>query len=612
MMGPMQESTANPFRVTRAADFTDLQIDSYWVDLAAEGGFQEAIKPRLDMPMLILGGKGSGKTHIMRYLSFPLQRIRHSADVVSEIAAEGYLGIYMRCSGLNATRFRGKGQSDDVWATVFAYYMELWLAQLAVDTCFNAIRGSASVNETAIAGEIAELFDDPEEDFPTSLQGLSAHLRELLKRLDVAINNCAIDGALHVSIRATSGKLVFGIPDVFVKHVAEIKDCLFVYLIDEFENLAAEQQKLVNTLLRERQGPCSFKVGARLFGVRTYSTFCADEDNKEGSEYELLPLDELSRQNEERYAVFARRLVVRRLVRGGVLSTAPESDDEMRGFLEQSLEGDPTQGLAQEATRFVAPKYEGRDRPYFGRLRRMMELGLRSDAAHGISSAEDIDAVLDRLACADFPLLEKLNCFMLYQQWSSRRNLPEAAASISRDCQSYVNDRDARKVRLMGRGPVSAGRVSQVISGHAACAPVPRSHVRWLGEPPPRRSDRVSSGGESGPPGAPGPSAASPDRCPTPSTRRAVAALVVRMAVEHPQWGDTRIRGALSNLGHEIARTTVKRILHDHGIDPAPERSRRMPGKTFLQAPWEGPRPAICSPSRCSRWPGSSGTWSSS
>ena len=70
--------------------------------------------------------------------------------------------------------------------------------------------------------------------------------------------------------------------------------------------------------------------------------------------------------------------------------------------------------------------------------------------------------------------------------------------------------------------------------------------------------------------------------------RRDVAARVVRMAVENPQWGYTRIRGALSHLGHEIARTTVKRILHDHGIDPAPERSRRLPGKTFLQAHGEG------------------------
>ena len=32
----------------------------------------------------------------------------------------------------------------------------------------------------------------------------------------------------------------------------------------------------------------------------------------------------------------------------------------------------------------------------------------------------------------------------------------------------------------------------------------------------------------------------------------------------------------------------MTRILHDHGIDPAPERSRRMLWKTFLQAPWEG------------------------
>ena len=73
-----------------------------------------------------------------------------------------------------------------------------------------------------------------------------------------------------------------------------------------------------------------------------------------------------------------------------------------------------------------------------------------------------------------------------------------------------------------------------------------------------------------------------------PMTRSEIAALVVRMAVENPTWGYTRIRGALSNLGHTLARTTVKRILHDHGIDPAPERSRRLPWKTFLQAHWEG------------------------
>ena len=50
----------------------------------------------------------------------------------------------------------------------------------------------------------------------------------------------------------------------------------------------------------------------------------------------------------------------------------------------------------------------------------------------------------------------------------------------------------------------------------------------------------------------------------------------------------TRIRGALANLDHHIARNTVKRILRDHGIAPAPERNQRTPWKTLLQAHWEG------------------------
>ena len=95
-------------------------------------------------------------------------------------------------------------------------------------------------------------------------------------------------------------------------------------------------------------------------------------------------------------------------------------------------------------------------------------------------------------------------------------------------------------------------------------------------------------------------------------TSRAVAELVVRMAGEHPTWGYTRVRSALANLGHHIARNTVKRILRDHGIAAAPERNRRTPWKTFLQAHWKVWRPPIYSRSRCSPWPVFGGISSSS
>ena len=63
--------------------------------------------------------------------------------------------------------------------------------------------------------------------------------------------------------------------------------------------------------------------------------------------------------------------------------------------------------------------------------------------------------------------------------------------------------------------------------------------------------------------------------------------LVVRMATENERWGYSRITGALANLGHRVSRSTVRRILKEHGIDPAPERSKRMPWKKFLKMHWE-------------------------
>lgn len=66
-----------------------------------------------------------------------------------------------------------------------------------------------------------------------------------------------------------------------------------------------------------------------------------------------------------------------------------------------------------------------------------------------------------------------------------------------------------------------------------------------------------------------------------------ISELVVRMALENPQWGYTRIRGALANLAFEVSRTTIANILKGHGIDPAHERRKRTPWRTFLAAHWE-------------------------
>jgi hypothetical protein len=68
--------------------------------------------------------------------------------------------------------------------------------------------------------------------------------------------------------------------------------------------------------------------------------------------------------------------------------------------------------------------------------------------------------------------------------------------------------------------------------------------------------------------------------------------LILRMARENRSWGYTRLQGALQNLGHEIGRGTIAKVLQEAGVDPAPERQKRTTWKEFLGTHWEVLAPA--------------------
>jgi putative transposase len=58
-----------------------------------------------------------------------------------------------------------------------------------------------------------------------------------------------------------------------------------------------------------------------------------------------------------------------------------------------------------------------------------------------------------------------------------------------------------------------------------------------------------------------------------------IRALVLRLAAENPTWGHRRVQGELTRLGYQIAASTVWKILHHAGVDPALRRT----GPTWKQ-----------------------------
>lgn len=440
----------NPFSLTKANDLSDDQIQDLWVDIAPPDKPQSLFSSgrfASPMPTYILGSKGSGKTHLMRYASFPLQKkrfVRDQLGLCEGARRDGYVGIYMLCSGLETGRFQGKGQSGEAWHEVFSYYLELSLGVAALRVAEELVAASASIHRTpAVCAKISELFDI---DAPAggSFSDLIGEFEKRRRALDAEVNNAAFTGQLKLNITASRGRLIFGIPQAVQACVPELAGILFAYQIDEMENLTEAQQKHVNTLVRARSGPASLKIGARQFGIKTHETMSAGEINLKDSEFEELRLDQLFRRNESTYRSLVNNLVERRLE-----SFWPHSRSGPAGRGRKLSEWfeEPKRDPFDPAFFSLVKSATSEGRTHIARLRSVLEAHMTRGEVPGVSELAHIDQIVRDIVVAEAPLLEKLNTMIVFNAWAKNADLRDAAATIRNDCAEFIRTRQNGRYR---------------------------------------------------------------------------------------------------------------------------------------------------------------------
>jgi putative transposase len=159
---------------------------------------------------------------------------------------------------------------------------------------------------------------------------------------------------------------------------------------------------------------------------------------------------------------------------------------------------------------------------------------------------------------------------LVFAGWVNRRQreVVEYLQEENRVLREQLGDRrlrftDDQRRRLAAKGRALGRRVLNQLGGLVT----PETILRWYRELIAKKYDGTSQR-EGGRPGA--------------ATSLATPGRPVRH--RNPTWGYTRIRGALRNLGHELGRNTIRRILAERGLDPAPKRGKTMPWQTFLKA----------------------------
>lgn len=425
----------NPFDITKAVDYTDEQIYQYWVDLTGdESGFEGLIEPESLTPKIIIGSKGSGKTHIMKYFSYELQKIRcerEASSLQEGLVKEKFIGVYFRCSGFNADKFAGKGVNKELWSILFSYFWELWvgekLVRVLIDLKENNCLGD--IDEIAIVKDILGKFLSPVKDV-FSLKELGDCLNDLQKEVDYEIQNFLFDGESQpkVKIRLSNTALTYGIPQIIKSRIPFFKNKYVLYLIDELENFSVEQQQLIQTLIREKPVECTFRIGSRPYGVRTLKTLRGVEENHDGSEFKGIVLDEFLR-NYPGYPKYVERILVSRLQKSDL---SLEREWNLDNLIEK-VETD-------ELISTILSRKESLSRSHLFKL--------KTDLKNLRLSDELVDEILGNIQFDQDLVIERTNVYILYCAIKDNmvKSLLDESKRIAESASIYFNDRSADTV----------------------------------------------------------------------------------------------------------------------------------------------------------------------
>jgi len=238
-------------------------------------------------PCVLLGGRGTGKTTVLRCLSYEGQFALRKSDL-NEFSNQEFFGIFYRVDTNRVTALRGSERDEAQWTKLFGHYFNLVLGGLFVRfLCWHREKypALASFNQETL-DLIAAAFNLSQQP---DIERLAKALRTSMVAFEAQINNIVEKDVEALTIQ--------GAPiDVLVEASLELpqfKGKQFYFLIDEYENLEDYQQRAVNTIIKHSGSIFSVKMGVRQLGWRRKDTLSGTEQLNSPADYNRISLTDV-------------------------------------------------------------------------------------------------------------------------------------------------------------------------------------------------------------------------------------------------------------------------------------------------------------------------------
>ncbi len=227
-------------------------------------------------PHIIEGGRGTGKTTVLKCLSYEGQ---HALRKGSDVRDWHYYGLYFRVNSARASSFRGSDRSQEEWIRIFSHYSNLNICHLLTDflTWYRDTVNSDIEIPTKVLRRIARSLHirqvDTVDQFSESLYDAFIDFESNLNNADEEIKLSTLGHPIDIYFDA-------------IGHIKDFKGKNFFVLIDEFENYDEWQQRVINTLVKQSSDKAyTFKIGVREMGLKDRTTLISTESLSSPSDY---------------------------------------------------------------------------------------------------------------------------------------------------------------------------------------------------------------------------------------------------------------------------------------------------------------------------------------
>lgn len=284
------DALTDPFGIYRAEWLKDALFKLF----TKPAYYPELETPR---PCILVGGRGTGKTTVLRCLSYEgrFELEKHDTATISQWP---YYGFYYRVNTNRVTAFRGDELTDRQWERVFAHYLNLvFCGQVVEFLNWHAEQAPAGAAlPTTVCQDVADsLYLDIADDQAQLLKNIHRGRR----RFEAFLNNLDPTALPPLSLQ---GQAI----DDLCQAVLELPQFLgknLFFIVDEFENLLDYQQVVLNTLIKHCGPYYTFKIGVRDLGWRKRSTLNENEQLISPADYERIDIER--RLEGEQFVTFA-------------------------------------------------------------------------------------------------------------------------------------------------------------------------------------------------------------------------------------------------------------------------------------------------------------------